>query len=907
MTSKLISRVLDTNITSRSIYEALSQHEEGSPSDVEMNVGFNIDEENLGLQNHELADVDIFNEDDSHVAVESTGFLSQQDNPLQKLDEDTRTGHVNRSKWDQQIPRLQTEDGDDDVPASLLIEGHDIPGPRTPKTTRKSQPKSFQKALPKPGILNGKSTVPLNDTYSQLNPQFFDRNNIRNPLKSPRITAAFLRNSREKALWRWANVTNLDNFIREVYDYYTGSGIQCILLESFLNLFQVVFVAAFTTFLTQCVDFPQIPTSRNLSEVLVPQCTKKIAGFSNLAIWLFTLHVFWRIYQLLADIPRLLRIRDFYSHLLEIPESDMQTVSWQDVVARIMALRDANPITAEMISSSNRKFLGSQSKQRLDAHDIANRLMRRENYLIALFNKDILDLTLPVPFLQGRQLFSRALLWNIDQCIMDLVFNEHGQVRQLVLKDSHRKQLSNALRGRFLFAGVMNACFAPIIVVYLMIVYFLRYFNEYQKNPAAVGSRQYTPLAVWKFREFNELQHLFDKRLNMSYPFASRYLDQFPKVKMAHFARSASFFSGAIVSVLAVITLWDPEMLTNFEITTDRPVVFYIGVFGAIWALTKGMIPEENLVFEPEYALRNVIDYIHYMPNHWQNRLHCDDVKREFATLYQLKIVIFFQEVFSIIVTPFILWFSLPKCSEQIIDFFREFTVHVDGVGYVCSFAVFNFKKSDGRKAPYLASNTDYRDDYYSTKHGKMAASYYGFIDNYLINPKTAIQGHVPPGMQNYPRGPTLPGLVSPLFSPETQTHRTIRNKQRLGIRNSKLLAKIPHTISPLQSILLDPHHQPSNSGFDESSSRSRHVAEQNIVEENTEDEDVLDFESRRKHKMTKSYQSYQGLDESRWEMSPTRATVAENEESDERATGVLGLLYKFQKAQNDGRGGVEI
>jgi len=198
---------------------------------------------------------------------------------------------------------------------------------------------------------------------------------------------------------------------------------------------------------------------------------------SNVAIWLFAFYVIWRIYQLLIDLPRLMRVHDFFLHLLEVPDSDMQTVSWQDIVARIMALRDANPITVEKISPANRRFLGSQSKERLDAHDIANRLMRRENYLIALFNKEILDLTLPIPFLRGRQLFSRTMLWNLDWCIMDLIFNESGQVRQLVLKDSHRRQLSDGLRDRFLFAGFMNVLFAPVIVLYLMIVYFFRYFR----------------------------------------------------------------------------------------------------------------------------------------------------------------------------------------------------------------------------------------------------------------------------------------------------------------------------------------------------------------------------------------------------------------------------------------------
>ena len=55
--------------------------------------------------------------------------------------------------------------------------------------------------------------------------------------------------------------------------------------------------------------------------------------------------------------------------------------------------------------------------------------------------------------------------------------------------------------------------------------------------------------------------------------------------------------------------------------------------------------------------------------------------------------MIFVQEILSVVLTPLVLWFSLPDCAPAITDFFREFTVHVDGLGYVCSFAVFDFKR----------------------------------------------------------------------------------------------------------------------------------------------------------------------------------------------------------------------
>ena len=58
-----------------------------------------------------------------------------------------------------------------------------------------------------------------------------------------------------------------------------------------------------------------------------------------------------------------------------------------------------------------------------------------------------------------------------------------------------------------------------------------------------------------------------------------------------------------------------------------------------------------------------------------------------------MRITIFFQEILSVIATPFVLWYSLPPRAPVVIDFFKDYTMHVDGLGYVCNFAVFDFKR----------------------------------------------------------------------------------------------------------------------------------------------------------------------------------------------------------------------
>lgn len=397
----------------------------------------------------------------------------------------------------------------------------------------------------------------------------------------------------------------------------------------------------------------------------------------------------------------------------------------------------------------------------------------------------------------------------------------------------------------------------------------------------------------------------------MSFPFATRYLDQFPKRTTEDIARSIAFMSGAITAILAVASLLDSELFLNFEITKDRTVLFYLGIFGAIWAMTRGMVSEETLVFNPEYALRNVIEYTHYMPDHWQGRLHSFEVKQEFSELYKMKVVIFLEEVMGIITTPMLLLFSLPKCSDQIVDFFREFTIHVDGLGYVCSFAVFDFQKGVGHTGQQ-GGRQDPREDYYTTKHGKMAASYYGFIDNYVVNPKTGIPGHMPPGNnQAFHPPPAFGGLNSPTLAADMQVSQMgradfgrTRSRAPGPARGPRAGPAIAQP-SPMASMLLDHHHQPAGT---HAAARSLHWprfprghrGESQIIEE-ADDSRVI-----RNDGDEELYEPGGMLGESTWETSPANGISRENSaaNTDDTEAGVLGLIHQLKNAQRSRRGG---
>lgn len=241
MTSNLLSRFLPPT-GSPSIYEAIRQDDEASDaSDIENRSGMTLDEENLRepVQNYELEDA-LADAVESQTTTQSAMFMGHK---LPRKTSAPRlahtTGHGNskplRPRWMQTSPRiLEADEGDDDVPASLLVEGNDdddYPKPPTPPRN------TIDQDLPVPGP----STRDMRDRWEATRTQQ-PLHSIppQNPSGRKRAGRGFPTlaavNPKEKAMWRWTNVENLDNFLKDVYIYYLGNGIWCIILGRALNL-----------------------------------------------------------------------------------------------------------------------------------------------------------------------------------------------------------------------------------------------------------------------------------------------------------------------------------------------------------------------------------------------------------------------------------------------------------------------------------------------------------------------------------------------------------------------------------------------------------------------------------------------------------------------------------------------
>lgn len=239
--SNLLSRFLPPT-GSPSVYEAIRQNDaESDASDVEERAGMALDEENLRQRfDHDGLEEALANATDSQMTTHSTAFLGQDRSRATSGDrlgtaKATRR-KMSRPRWMQTSAReLDVDEGDDDVPASLLVEGGEDdfskpPGPPPPHIMM--DPGS---PVPGPSSRDDRDKWESTKVQQPLHPSSrrTPPTNRSSPGQYPSLA---LVDPKQKALWRWANVENLDNFLEDVYIYFLGNGIWCIMLSRALNL-----------------------------------------------------------------------------------------------------------------------------------------------------------------------------------------------------------------------------------------------------------------------------------------------------------------------------------------------------------------------------------------------------------------------------------------------------------------------------------------------------------------------------------------------------------------------------------------------------------------------------------------------------------------------------------------------
>lgn len=111
-------------------------------------------------------------------------------------------------------------------------------------------------------------------------------------------------------------------------------------------------------------------------------------------------------------------------------------------------------------------------------------------------------------------------------------------------------------------------------------------------------------------------------------------------------------------------------------------------MLGVVLAILHSFLPGENAHLDRAEELAEAASLTHYFPSRWQGREDDAEVFDEFSRLFQHKGLTLIEELVGIVcIIPWMLVFRLPASSPKIVQFVRECTADVEGIGHVCRFA----------------------------------------------------------------------------------------------------------------------------------------------------------------------------------------------------------------------------
>ncbi|MEW5312000.1 MAG: hypothetical protein WDW38_003665 [Sanguina aurantia] len=448
-------------------------------------------------------------------------------------------------------------------------------------------------------------------------------------------------------------VSNLDSFFARIYRYWHGKGLASILLSGALNILALAFTIAFSGFLLLFVDWPALHSECLVRDTCDIMSVAVYAHPLRSHTWLydavivtylaiFTLYWVWTVVHYVGEAKEMVEVHKFVGNKLGVSEARVQVMTWAEVVHKLVLVQR----TTRLCVSRD-----------LDEHAVVLRIMRKDNYLIAMINKGVLQLGVSAPWLQRRMVLTKTLEWNLRWVVLDHMFDERFALKREFLEQPEK------LKRRMRRVAVANLALSPFLFMFLLIYFFMRNAEKFYSHPGSISSRRWSALAKWKLRELNELPHYLWHRLDSGHPAAVKYLGQFPNHSVVNIARFTAFITGSFTALLLFMTALDETLLERPLF--GRHVVWWLAALGVILTASRTQVSDDPVAYDPERAMCEVTYHTHHLPRHWRGRAHTSEVQSQFSGLFQLKVLLFLEEMASLVLTPLMLYYTLPGAKPS--------------------------------------------------------------------------------------------------------------------------------------------------------------------------------------------------------------------------------------------------
>lgn len=498
----------------------------------------------------------------------------------------------------------------------------------------------------------------------------------------------------------------MDIFLIKLYRYYLHGGYWNILASHLAQMGILIFFVVFCLFIFTDVDYRTLMSYNNhnttyLFQNVISGGMTQLNGYYIICLVLFSLYVVWKLIRIALDAKNMIQIKRFYQNNLNITDFELQTIRWTTVVDAL------------------NRYCSSHGYTSMAQWDINSRIMKKDNYLLALIHHGILHHALPLGPSQFRQflqhhlrtlrekinisfeipkfklkVFGKILIWSINYCIINFIVDDQNQLHRDIMSSESlhvKNDLIHRMQKRIRIMGLLNFLLLPFIVIFVPIYILFQYGEEFYKNPGNASARNWSFFSRWKFREYNELQHTFKTRMHVTSKYAEQYLKQFPYGIYEHIGRLTAFMTSSFIIYFFIISICNDIVLFNMNLAFGKSVFWWLGFLTTVWVISRTLIRQQPVYF-PEKKMGKLETFLHNVPDKIKNAPHSKQSVMWLKKYFQYKMSSLCVEMISILLNPFILVFILGSYDNlsAMIDYIRTNTTNHPTIGQICTFSAFD-------------------------------------------------------------------------------------------------------------------------------------------------------------------------------------------------------------------------
>lgn len=439
---------------------------------------------------------------------------------------------------------------------------------------------------------------------------------------------------------------DMDKFFRLLYIYYLDKGFYSSMLKKIIVVIQYIVLTSLIYILIWSIDYPRTLQDKKLHMIpyYLTFCSFCYLAISIISGIIYIIHIFMYTIDLLS-------VKKFCTDTLDLTDSNIQTIKWDDFVSKIE------------IAQNKYKFY--KLHPTLSEQQIIHHIMRQENIFIALVQKKLIPCELNIYtkyFSYKLPYLSKLYEYCVHYCIIEPIFDNRKQFSLY--------NLNRVMEHRIKIAAYGILVFSPFILVILFMYFLFRYFEDFRQNSVRFRTRKWSRYAMWVCRHPCEVYHKLHKRMSIAYIYANLYVNNFDNEFTNIIARYITFMTSVFITIPFLLSFFSEDIL-YIHFIGDKTILWIMGICGLIFSISRRYIKDDYQLFIPEKYMKHVISYTQYNPAEWTDIYHTQFVLSEFCKLFQHRFVYIFEEIASVFIVPYILITKLPYDLEFIIDFYK--------------------------------------------------------------------------------------------------------------------------------------------------------------------------------------------------------------------------------------------